>query len=45
MLLRDIMTEAGFEPISTEWWHFDLADDPHPDMSFDFPVSAESVAR
>lgn len=45
MLLRDIMTEAGFDPISTEWWHFDLADDPHPDMSFDFPVSAESVAR
>ncbi|MBI3502371.1 MAG: M15 family metallopeptidase [Bacteroidetes bacterium] len=21
-LLRDVMTEAGFTPITTEWWHF-----------------------
>ncbi len=24
LLLRGIMTTAGFEPIDTEWWHFQL---------------------
>lgn len=23
-LLREIMTEAGFKPLKTEWWHFNL---------------------
>lgn len=23
-LLRDVMIQFGFEPISTEWWHFDF---------------------
>ena len=23
ILLRDIMVKAGFEPLDTEWWHFD----------------------
>ena len=22
-ILRHAMTEAGFSPITTEWWHFD----------------------
>lgn len=26
ILLRKIMTDAGFEPIVTEWWHFDAPD-------------------
>lgn len=25
-LLRDAMTQAGFQGISTEWWHFDCGD-------------------
>jgi D-alanyl-D-alanine dipeptidase len=24
LILRHAMTEAGFSPITTEWWHFDL---------------------
>lgn len=24
LLLRDIMTKAGFAPLKTEWWHFNL---------------------
>lgn len=45
MLLRDIMAGAGFEPVSTEWWHFTLADEPYPDTYFDFPVAKASVVR
>ncbi|MCM1077443.1 MAG: M15 family metallopeptidase [Bacteroides sp.] len=26
LLLRKIMTEAGFKPLRTEWWHFNLVD-------------------
>lgn len=36
MYLRDKMTQAGFLPISTEWWHFTLRDEPYPDTYFDF---------
>ena len=45
MLLREIMVASGFDPIPTEWWHFDLANEPYPDTFFDFPVSAASVGR
>ncbi len=38
MVLRDIMTQAGFNPLPTEWWHFILADEPYPNTFFDFPV-------
>ena len=44
MALRDIMTGVGFEPVSNEWWHFCLADEPYPDTYFDFPVSYDSLA-
>jgi D-alanyl-D-alanine dipeptidase len=37
-LLAEAMARAGFKPISTEWWHFTLADEPFPDTYFDFPV-------
>ena len=37
-LLRKVMTEAGFKPLKTEWWHFKLIDEPYPDTFFDFPV-------
>ena len=38
MLLRDAMLKHGFKPLSTEWWHFTLRDEPYPDTFFDFPV-------
>jgi D-alanyl-D-alanine dipeptidase len=25
-VLRDAMTQAGFQGISTEWWHYDCGD-------------------
>ena len=38
MLLREAMLKHGFKPLSTEWWHFTLVDEPYPDTYFDFPV-------
>lgn len=38
LFLRHLMLEAGFHPLSTEWWHFTLADEPFPHTYFDFPV-------
>ena len=38
MLLRGTMLEHGFLPISSEWWHFRLEDEPYPDTYFTFPV-------
>lgn len=38
MRLRDAMLAHGFKPLSTEWWHFTLRDEPYPDTYFDFPV-------
>ncbi|MDT0265728.1 M15 family metallopeptidase [Streptomyces sp. DSM 44915] len=42
--LRAALTEQGFTPIDTEWWHFGFADEPFPDEHFDFPVD-RSVLR
>ena len=38
MLLRDAMVARGFRPLSTEWWHFTLVNEPYPETFFDFPV-------
>lgn len=38
MLLRGAMLARGFRPLSTEWWHFTLENEPYPDTYFDFPV-------
>ena len=38
MLLREAMLAHDFKPLSTEWWHFTLKDEPYPDTYFDFPV-------
>ena len=38
MILRQAMLRHGFKPLSTEWWHFTLADEPFPDTYFTFPV-------
>ena len=43
MLLQKLMTEAGFRPLDTEWWHFTLIGEPHPDTYFDFPLRADQV--
>ncbi len=38
MLLRDVMVAHGFRPLSTEWWHFTLNNEPYPDTYFTFTV-------
>ena len=38
MLLRDAMLRCGFKPLSSEWWHFTLENEPYPDTFFTFPV-------
>lgn len=43
MTLQDAMTQHGFAPLDCEWWHFTLADEPYPEIYFDFPVSSVSV--
>lgn len=45
MTLREAMITHGFEPLDCEWWHFTLANEPFPDVYFDFPVSASSLSR
>lgn len=43
MTLRNAMINNGFSPLSTEWWHFSLNNDPYPGTYFDFPVSSASL--
>ena len=38
MILRAAMLRHGFKPMSTEWWHFTLDDEPFTDRYFNFPV-------
>ena len=38
MILRMAMLRHGFKPISSEWWHFTLKDEPYPKTFFTFPV-------
>lgn len=38
MLLQSAMMKRGFKPLSTEWWHFTLVDEPYPKTFFDFPM-------
>ena len=45
MFLQSAMTRNGFNPIDCEWWHFSLADEPYPDVYFDFPVSSRYLKR
>jgi zinc D-Ala-D-Ala dipeptidase len=37
--LRSIMEDCGFNPYSSEWWHYTLKDEPYPDTYFDFPIT------
>ncbi len=36
--LRHWMVTYGFVPLTTEWWHFTLKNEPYPETYFDFPV-------
>ena len=38
MILRAAMMRHGFKPLSSEWWHFTLANEPFPDTYFTFHV-------
>jgi D-alanyl-D-alanine dipeptidase len=44
-LLRDAMVRQGFVPYDREWWHFRLAQEPHPNRVFDFPIPPHGKAR
>lgn len=39
MLLRSTMVKHGFIPLTEEWWHFTLEDEPFPDTYFDFEIN------
>lgn len=43
LLLRQLMTDAGFVNYVNEWWHYDLAHNPHPDTYYDFPVAHDAL--
>ena len=45
MMLREAMIKHGFLPITEEWWHFTLDNEPYPDTYFDFPVSKDSLCN
>ena len=45
MLLREVMVKHGFKPLSEEWWHFTLENEPYPDTYFTFGVSGASVEK
>ena len=45
MLLQRVMMRCGFIPLSCEWWHFMLKDEPYPDTYFEFPVSSDYLRR
>ena len=37
-LLRELMLSENFRPLSSEWWHFTLNQEPYPNTYFTFPV-------
>lgn len=37
-LLRGIMLGCGLTDYRCEWWHYRLADEPYPEIWFDFPI-------
>jgi len=39
-ILRKAMKNRGFNDFSKEWWHYTLAEEPYPDIYFDFIYSA-----
>ena len=43
-ILSDAMKKGGFGPITAEWWHFKLQNEPYPGKRFDFPVDHPAKA-
>lgn len=43
MILRNAMMAHGFKPLSSEWWHFTLENEPYPNTYFNFPVNSNSI--
>jgi len=37
-LLVELMGAEGFHNYAKEWWHFTLANEPHPETYFDIPI-------
>ena len=44
-LLGSLMERCGFCSYEREWWHYTLADEPHPDTYFDFPIVVKEDGR
>lgn len=44
MILREAMIEGGFKPLTEEWWHFTLEDEPYSETYFTFPVRKSLVS-
>lgn len=36
--LRDLMKKHGFKEYAQEWWHYTLANEPFPDIYFDWDI-------
>ena len=45
LMLRTVMQAHGFVPLRSEWWHFRLAEEPYPDICFDFPIDASTLEK
>jgi D-alanyl-D-alanine dipeptidase len=45
LLLRRLMSTAGFVNYADEWWHYALAGEPYPDTTFDFPVTRAALSN
>jgi len=43
MYLRGVMTHFGFKPLSTEWWHFTLENEPYPNTYFTFTLTKKNL--
>lgn len=37
-ILKSAMKSAGFKELRTEWWHYQLLDEPFPETYFDFVI-------
>ena len=35
------MVSHGFVPLTEEWWHFTLDNEPYPETYFNFPVNSD----
>ena len=41
LVLRQAMVSHGFVPLTEEWWHFTLDNEPYPETYFNFPVNSD----